>query len=310
MYQIPILFIIFNRLDTVKKTFEVIREAVPTHLFIAADGPRQAVAGEKEKCSIIRQYILDNIDWNCNVKTLFRDENLGCGKAVSGAISWFFENVDEGVILEDDCLPSLSFFTYCKVLLEKYKDENQIYHIAGNNPLTFTKSPYSYYFARIQHCWGWATWKRAWKDYNYEINDLEDFINKKSIKKIFRQKFIQNYWIEIFNKMKNHEIDTWDYQWTYSIFKNDGICINPARNMITNIGFNAEATHTTSNDSIFNSQKRYELDIIKHPKYIKINASIISKINKIAFGLDSFREAKKKTVGFIKKIVKYICIKC
>jgi hypothetical protein len=303
VFNIPILFLVFNRLDTTKQVFEMIRKVAPQKLYIASDGHRINRENEKEKVEIIRDYILKSIDWDCEVKTLFREENLGCGKAVSGAISWFFENEEMGIILEDDCLPSLSFFFYCKELLEYYKDNTRIYHIAGHNPLTYTKTPYSYYFARIQHCWGWASWRRAWNHYSFDIKELNNFIKKRKINKIFTRSIDKNYWIDIFKAMEIHKIDTWDYQWTYNIFNDNGICINPAKNLITNIGFGIDATHTTSDASGLNNQQRFEIDILIHPKKIKINNNIINKINEDAFGNNKLC-LYKKISGRLKNLIK------
>jgi len=301
--NIPILFLIFNRLDTTVQVFAKIREAVPSKLYIASDGPRDNRKGEDEKVSSVREYVLKSIDWDCEVKTLFREENLGCGKAVSQSITWFFENEEMGIILEDDCLPSASFFPYCKELLEKYKDDTRIYHIAGFNPLTLTKTPYSYYFTRIQHCWGWATWRRVWSLYNFDITDLNDFISQNKIQNLFRQKTVQDYWINIFRDMQDHKIDTWDYQWTYTIFKNSGLCINPSKNLITNIGFNCDATHTLDTNSVFNNQKRYEIDIIKHPQSLQIKTSLINKINKVVFRINKLKPIKTRIKFLIKRLL-------
>jgi hypothetical protein len=248
---------------------------------------------------------LDNIDWDCEVKTLFRNENLGCGKSVSGAITWFFDQIEQGIILEDDCVPSISFFPYCEELLRKYEDNDLIYHIAGHNPLGKIKSKYSYYFARIQHCWGWATWKRAWNKYGYDINGLDNFIEENNIKLIFRRNCDREYWLNIFKRMEKHESDTWDYQWTYTILQNNGICINPSYNLISNIGFGEEATHTTDTNSINNNQIRYDMPIITHPESIAISNRTINKINTISFGSGNwlwknYKRNKQRVIRFFK----------
>jgi hypothetical protein len=299
-FNIPILFLVFNRLDTTMKVFEVIKKVAPQKLYIASDGPRNN--HEKEKVEAVREYVLKSIDWDCEVKTLFRNENLGCGKAVSGAITWFFENEEMGIILEDDCLPSLSFFPYCKELLEYYKDDTRIYHIAGNNPLTYIKMPYSYYFARIQHCWGWASWRRAWNYYSYDIENMNAFLEKKKINNIFIRNIDKNYWIDIFIKMEKHEIDTWDYQWTYSIFNNNGICINPARNLITNIGFGKDGTHTFDNNK-FSNQQRFEINGIIHQNKIIINNTYINKINSYSYDINLLSHYKTIAKKFLKKLI-------
>ncbi|MFA6430420.1 MAG: nucleotide-diphospho-sugar transferase [Candidatus Paceibacterota bacterium] len=240
----PILFIIFNRPGTTKVVFEAIRQAKPSKLFIAADGPRKNKPGEKELCEKTRK-ITEKIDWECEVKTLFREENLGCGKAVSGAISWFFENVEEGIILEDDCLPHPSFFRFCEELLERYRFDDKVFMISGNNFLPKSLRPKgSYYFSQLPHIWGWATWKRAWQKYDFDIKDLPDFIKNKEIEKKWVDKSIQNYWLENFKEVFYHNLDTWDYQLVYNMWKNKSISIAPNVNLVSNIGFGTSGTHT------------------------------------------------------------------
>jgi hypothetical protein len=302
-FDIPILFLIFNRLDTTKQVFDIIRKTSPTTLYIASDGPRDNRESEKEKVETVRNYVLESIDWDCEVKTLFRENNLGCGRAVSESITWFFNNVEMGIILEDDCLPSMSFFPYCKELLEKYKDNEQIYHIAGNNPLTVTEIPYSYYFARIQHCWGWASWRRAWNYYNFNIINLNNFITQNKINKIFTRNIDRKYWLDIFKMMENYKgYDIWDYQWTYYILYNDGLCINPGKNLITNIGFGSDATHTISNDSTFNNQSRFEINKIIHAENIEVNMRLVNNVNTISFGISSFSYYKKILKSILTKL--------
>jgi hypothetical protein len=307
MFNTPILFVIFNRLDTTKQVFSIIRKIRPSRFFVAADGPRKTVTNEVEKCQIVREYVLNNIDWDCEVNSLFRESNLGCGKAVSEAITWFFENVEQGIILEDDCIPSMSFFRFCEELLEKHKNNEHIYHIAGNNPLGIIKTAYSYYFDRIEYCWGWATWKQRWNKYEYDISGLNDFIREKKINKIFKRRCDRKYWIRIFKLMEKHEVDTWDYQWTYTIFKNNGLCINPSKNLISNVGFGINSTHTTDANSIYNNQPRYDIFAMKHPKNIKIDNHMIIKINKIRFGIcignwfqKEYRRNKRRFIKFLK----------
>ena len=286
-FDIPILFIVFNRLDTTKHVFEVVKKVAPKRLYIASDGHRCNHENEKEKVEAVREYILKSINWDCDVNTLFREENLGCGKAVSGAITWFFENEEMGIILEDDCLPSDSFFSYCKELLTYYKDNTHIFHIAGYNPLTKTKIPSSYCFSRIPQIWGWASWRRAWSTYSFDIKDLCNFIKKEKINKIFTKRADRYHWIEIFKSIEKHEVDTWDYQWVYTVLNNDGICIDPALNLITNIGFGHNATHTHKSSFNFGNQQRFEIDVLLHPCKVKIKNNYINKINEIDCGINT-----------------------
>ncbi|MDR2408709.1 MAG: nucleotide-diphospho-sugar transferase [Bacteroidales bacterium] len=303
-FTTPILFIIFCRLETTKQVFSIIRQIRPTRFFIAADGPRSTVVNEVEKCQAVRQYVLDNIDWDCEVHSLFRKKNLGCGKAVSEAITWFFENVEQGIIIEDDILLSLSFFSYCEELLEKYKNNLNIFHISANNFFgNIQRNKCSYSFVRIPGVWGWASWRRAWSRYDFNIQDL-DKLNI-SIKKIFSRKCDRKYWSIIFEKVQKKEIDTWDYQWVYTIFKNNGLVINPTFNMSTNIGFNAESTHTNDENSIYSNQSRYEITTIKHPSRIKANYILISRINKL-FSLSFFDKLLIKLTRLLIKIIRVL----
>jgi len=240
-----ILFVIFNRPKTTQTVFEAIRLANPTRLYIAADGARENKIGEKELCEQTRK-IVQNVDWNCEVKTLFQKENLGCGKAVSRAISWFFEHEEMGIILEDDCLPHQSFFKYCEELLEKYKNNDRIGIISGNN---FQKNrkigDFSYYFSDIINMWGWATWARSWNDFKLNVNELDENLVLNEIKKRFPERKYNDFWIKIYEKMKKFEIDTWDYQFYFSQIAKDRVFIAPNVNLVSNIGFDDKnATHT------------------------------------------------------------------
>jgi len=284
MLQTPILFLIFNRPDTTAVLFEKIKAQKPKYLYIAADGARENKEGEAEKCEQVRK-IATAVDWDCEVKTLFREENLGCKKAVSSAISWFFENVEEGIILEDDCVPSDCFFNYCEALLEKYRHDTRIMHISGENPLDESFGEESYYFSKIPHIWGWASWRRAWKTYDPEFQNFDDFLINNSIKNVFPEKYIQKYWNKIFLRVQDGRINTWDYQWTYNLFVNNGLSINPNKNMVSNIGFGVEgATHTAVSESCANRQT-FEIAELQHPQLIMPNLEALYKILKVRYDL-------------------------
>ncbi len=268
MFKTPILFLIFNRPELTLKVFEEIRKIKPEKLFIAADGPRKNKEGEEGKCREVRK-IIDKIDWKCEVKTLFRETNLGCKIAVSSAITWFFENVEEGIILEDDCLPCSSFFTFCETLLKKYRDDEGIMHIGGTNVQNGkSRGEGSYYFSYVSNVWGWASWRRAWKNYSIEMEGLDNFKRNQSI---FKHSRIAQFNYEKLEKTKNGEINTWDYQWLYSIWRINGICITPNKNLITNIGFDENATHTMDQNHFLSKIPVSDLGPIVHPEKIIIN---------------------------------------
>ena len=271
MFETPILFIIFNRPDTTKQVFECIKAIKPKYLFIAADGPRSDRIDEIEKCNFVRKIVLDGIDWDCELKTLFREENQGCGLAVSSALNWFFENVEEGIILEDDCLPHPEFFLFCSEMLEFYRNNKKVMFIGGGN---FQNGIYrgegSYYFSAYSHVWGWASWSRVWKNYSFTLNEIDDITFKKKLSKYFTKITERKYWMDIFILMKKSAIDTWDYQLNFSVWKNNGVSIIPNVNLISNIGFGIDATHTTGNTKMANIPFSKILPI-QHPLKIAIN---------------------------------------
>lgn len=241
-----VLFLIFNRPHLGQRVFNAIRKAKPLKLFVMADGPRLDHPEDIQKCSDARK-IINQVDWECEVKTLFFDENHGCGRAVMEGINWFFKNVEQGIILEDDCLPDDSFFRFCDNLLDYYKNETRVMHINGNNFNTknFTPSSASYHFASYPQAWGWASWKRAWEYFDFDIVRWPEIKKKKLLthmKWTWYEKYIQ---IKKYNDQYiSGRHDIWDYQWHLAVFSNNGLVIVPKVNLISNIGFGSDATHT------------------------------------------------------------------
>ena len=271
-FDTPILFLVFNRPATTQKVFERIREIKPSKLFIAADGHRVSKEGEKEKCEEVRNIILKGVDWPCEVKTLFRNNNLGCGLAVSDGITWFFEHVEEGIIIEDDILPSLSFFEFAKELLTLYRNDESVWHIGGNSYNPY-KMKSSYYFSAYPHIWGWATWRRAWKNYRYELDDIDHEKFFARVTGLFPTHSEKKFWIEFYEDFFKTSKDgtTWDYQWTCRMWYNKGLAILPRENLITNIGFEEGATHTSDKNSWLAHLTANEIEIPKHKEPIKQN---------------------------------------
>ena len=270
MFQKPILFLIFNRFDTTKVVFEAIRRVRPLKLYVAADGHRENKEGEKEACELTRG-IIDSIDWKCEVKKLYREKNLGCKMAISSACDWFFENEEEGIILEDDCLPDPSFFTFCEHMLEYYRNQDRIMHIAGINfQFGRKRGTGSYYFSRNSHVWGWASWRRAWKFYDVSMKSFPEFKKRKKLNGFINLWWERSFILNKFEKTYNGEIDTWDYQWNFAIWNQNGLAIIPNQNLISNIGFDKKATHTTYN-SKFAKISTSSINEITHPPKIEIN---------------------------------------
>ncbi|PKM46252.1 MAG: hemolytic protein HlpA-like protein [Gammaproteobacteria bacterium HGW-Gammaproteobacteria-1] len=246
MMRSPVLFLVFNRPTPTAKVFEAIRAARPPRLYIAADGPRAHREGEAARCAEVRDIVM-RVDWPCEVRTLFRDENLGCKAAVSGGISWFFEQEEQGIILEDDCLPHPDFFSYCDTLLERYRDDERVWVVTGDNFQRGTRrGDASYYFSKYNHVWGWASWRRAWQHYQGDIRFWPEWRRSADWSEHAADPVERRYWTRIFDRIHRNEIDTWDYPWTASIWYHGGLTATPNVNLVTNIGFGPDATHTTS----------------------------------------------------------------
>jgi len=245
-----ILFIIFNRPSTTQHVFHAIKRAKPTRLYIAADAPRVGNAADEAKCKAARA-VTEQIDWPCEVKRLFRDENLGCGRAVSEAINWFFKHESEGIILEDDCLPHPDFFTFASTMLTHYRNDQRIVSINGSSLGYHPANKNSYSYSRFMNMWGWATWKDRAIQIDYQLNEWKQIRNKtrwvyNHTKQYLFDADINWYrlWRNKFTKVAADPGFTWDWQWMYHQLRNKQFSIVPAVNLISNIGFDADATHT------------------------------------------------------------------
>ena len=234
----PVLFLIFNRPEITQQVFSAIRKAKPPRLYVAADGPRSDYPNEDEKCEHSRK-IATNVDWDCEVKTLFRDQNIGCRLAVGQAIYWFFEQEPEGIILEDDCLPSQSFFWFCQEMLEYFRNDKAVGVICGfySNELEYKPSA-SFFFSRYLRVWGWAGWRRSNEGYDSNINLLIEKQNTWK-KDIFSHTdiFLKRYWQDMFEEVGSGKIDTWDIQLQYLLWQKKQQVIVSSKNLVQNIGW-------------------------------------------------------------------------
>lgn len=296
--EVPTLIIIFNRPDKFEQLINSLKEIKPSILFIAGDGPRS----ENEKMLTDRTRILiSNIDWECEIKTLFQDINLGCKVGVSSAITWFFKHVEAGVILEDDCIPTTAFFQFMHENLIKYQSNGKIFHISGCNLGIIPEINEDYYFSKIVNIWGWGTWARAWKYYDIKISDFSKNNNNKFWKKFyFPKKYLYQDIVLSMHKTFKNKINTWDYQWVYTIIKNDKLAILPKGNFTTNIGFGVDATHTTN----ISDQRKWETTknfnkLINHPGKIERNLKQDIEIQKKLFPMT----LKKQIKNFIKSLL-------
>jgi hypothetical protein len=261
----PVIFIIFNRPDATRQVFETIRAARPSKLLVIADGPRANQPGEAEKCAATRE-IIDGVDWDCEVQRNFAENNLGCRLRVSSGLTWAFELVDKAIILEDDCLGSDSFFLYCAELLDRYESDERIMMISGNNFLLGrAETADSYYFSRYPHVWGWATWRRAWANFDLNMTGWPEIRDRKLFDQYLRKVSERYYWESVFQHTYDGKIDSWAYPWVYSIWANSGLSVAPAQNLVRNVGFDADATHTKS-DSAYSALAAEQLSLpLAHP---------------------------------------------
>jgi hypothetical protein len=266
MFKTPILLIIFNRPDTTQKVFEAVKKIRPLNLYITGDGPRGNVPGDAEKCDRARS-IIGQVDWTCDVRTFFRDRNLGCRNAVSSGVDWFFQNVEEGIVVEDDCLPHPSFFPFCEELLGRYRSDQRVMQICGSNFLQgWRRHEYSYYFSSYGPVWGWASWRRAWKHYDVDMKIWPEIVKDGTLVDICLHEEEMAWRKEIYEKLYRAEIDTWDLQWGFAKMINSGLSITPNVNLISNIGFGAEATHTFGTSDPFGSMAVTNIEFpLRHP---------------------------------------------
>lgn len=267
----PVAFIIFNRPDVTEKVFAEIRKAKPEKLLVIADGARAHKPGEKEKCQETRK-IIDQVDWPCEVLKNYAEENMGCKRRVASGITWVFEQVEEAIILEDDCMPNPSFFPYCEELLAKYRNNPEVMIISGDCFLPKKNPEHSYTFSKLPYIWGWASWRRAWKNYDVEMKAWPKFRDENGlVTKTGWPAWVAKHYAKAFEKTYRGEIDTWDHAWTFTIWRMGGVCVYAEKNLITNIGFGGDATHTKVKNRFANLPLEQMQFPLKHPPTTKPN---------------------------------------
>lgn len=264
----PVALIIFNRPDLTEQVFQSIRQAQPRQLLVIADGPRIDRPGEAEKCAAARA-VIDYVDWECEVLTNYSDTNLGCRTRVSSGLDWVFSEVEAAIILEDDCLPHPSFFRYCQELINHYREDERIWCISGDNFQNGQqRGDGSYYFSNYNHCWGWASWRRAWQKYDRDLANWPAFRDNHYLESILDSSLEVDYWNSIFEQFYSlGQPNTWDYAWTFTCWQNRGLTVLPNINLVSNIGFRSDGTHTIAK-SEYGSLPVGNIDKIQHPSFI------------------------------------------
>lgn len=264
-----VILIVFNRPNTTQKVFEAIRQFKPDQLLVIADGPRADFPDDVEKCNAARE-IVEQVDWNCQVMKNYSQENLGTQLRISSGLNWAFEIVEQAIILEDDCLPHPSFFQFCEELLERYRDDERIMTISGNNfQFGRKRTEYSYYFSRYTLIWGWATWRRAWQHNDIKMEHWVSVRDGSWLEDILDDSKAVKYWSKLFQNTYEGNIDSWAFPWIFNCWIQNALTILPNVNLVSNIGFSADACNTKDIYSPFANHPTQAMEFpLKHPPFI------------------------------------------
>jgi hypothetical protein len=296
----PVAFIIFKRPDTTEKVFEAIRQAKPPKLLVIADGSRTNKTGEADKCAATRS-IIDRVDWDCEVLQNYSEINLGCAKRVASGLDWVFEKVEEAIILEDDCLPHPTFFRFCEDLLEKYRDDERVGSISGQNvQFGNNHTEYSYYFSRYNHVWGWATWRRAWNFFDFEMKNWPEVKEKNLLYNILGNSRLVYKWHKNFNSLQKGITNSWAYRWQFAcwIHNLQGIISNI--NLISNIGFGSESTHTSNQQSKYANLPVEAVEFpLNHPPFMIRHSQADDFTEKTLFYPGTLRHKIKAEIRYL-----------
>jgi len=267
-FTTPVVLIIFNRPDTTAQVLAAIRAARPTRLFVIADGPRAERATDARQCAAARA-LVERLDWPCEVIRNFSDTNLGCRRRVASGLDWVFDQVEQAVILEDDCVPHLTFFRYCEELLERWRNDQRVCAIAGDNfQAGRRRTAHSYYFSRYSHVWGWATWRRAWQYYDDAMQLWPEARAMGWLADVFHSPRMITYWTERFQSTYEDRVDSWAMRWTLSCWLQNGLTALPNVNLVSNIGHGPQGTHTTAIGPLANLPTQAMSFPLDHPRHM------------------------------------------
>ena len=269
--KIPVVLILYKRPHLTEAVFSAIAEAQPRRLFLVADGPM--APSENVQCQRARS-VIDRVDWDCAVDRDFSEANLGCRRRVATGLDWVFSQVEEAIILEDDCLPHSCFFRFCETLLDKYRDDERVMEIGGANyQFGSMTCENSYYFSKYAHTHGWATWRRAWRHFDESISMWPQLKESGQWELLCDDATERQYWTSIYNAISEGELKTsWDYQWQLARWRHGGLSAVPKLNLVTNIGFGRGATHTHWKWSSIAKIPAYDIGEIRHPESMTSNA--------------------------------------
>jgi hypothetical protein len=288
----PVALFVFNRPETTASVIEAIRAAAPPLLLVVADGPRPGSPSDETACREVRA-LIDRTDWPCPVRTNYADANLGCRARVASGIDWVFDEVPEAILLEDDTLPDPTFFRFAGELLERYREDDRVMSISGDNfQRGRRRGSASYYFSNYSHIWGWATWSRAWSRYDRDLTRWSALRADGWLANVLRDPLEIEYWTDIFDRVARGDIETWDYQWLFTCWVEGGLTVLPNRNLVTNIGFAPGSTHT-SGDSPFANLPPEPMEFpLVHPEHFTADAAADA-----CTGRTMFRDRRRSRVA-------------
>jgi hypothetical protein len=279
-----VAYIVFNRPAHTAKTFAVLREQRPEQLFIIADGPRPGHPTDAARCAEVRE-IVENVDWPCDVQREYADTNLGLKRRVSSGLDWVFGQVDHAIVLEDDCVAHPDFFSFCDTLLARYAEDERVAVVTGNNFQQGRKrGSASYYFSKYNHCWGWATWRRAWRHYHGDLPFWPEWKHSAHWRHCAPDSVERRYWTGIFDRVHSGEVNSWAYPWTASVWYHGGLTATPNVNLVSNIGFGEDATHTKLAESMHASMATVALGQLSHPASVRADAAADRYVFDHSFG--------------------------
>jgi hypothetical protein len=311
--EIPVLLTIFNRPDKTRAVIENLRQVKPKQLFVAADGPRPNHPHDMEKCRLARLEATA-VDWSCEITTRFSDDNRGCDPAVSAAIDWFFQQVEYGIILEDDCLTHPHFFTFCGELFIRYADDQRVMQIASISPYEAREHPYDYHFSRMFRCsGGWGTWRRAWKHFTSDMQQYSDTDALALLKAYHPDHTKCRQMYRKFLEFRKGSFNNWDFQWNIACFAQNGLSIVPEKNLMVNIGFDEDGTHTRKMDPVFGNLQSQSLRFpLQHPPLVYADSRPERTLERKIFralplksrGMYLVRQALG-TIGFLRDVLPY-----
>ena len=305
--QTPVVFIIFCRSETTRQAFEIIRAAKPSRLFVIADGPR--TPAEQNLVNQTRA-IIDEVDWPCVVQKNYVEANMGLKRRISSGLDWVFDQVEEAIILEDDCLPDPTFFRFCEELLEYYRNEPRVMHISANNYQSEQhrkQTETSYYFSRYPYVSSWATWQRAWALFDVEIEHWSVPQDRERVLASFERTRERHFWETVWNGVCQGKISSWAFAWSFACFLHNGLAITPNVNLVENIGFGQDATHTTSAKDFRVGYAASPMTFpLTHPENVQLDFIADKRTARLLYMLPSrFRVFGAKVKKFLKRIVSF-----